>query len=109
MTKVVSFNPESWYNNLSHIVHLPSPQRYAALTQLHRSTAGTYIDALQKMTERQAEEISSDGRKKKIVVAHIMGWEEWQAQAFSDTNRLPDQMKLKGYDNPFTGETKNLP
>lgn len=100
MKKKVQFNSKTWYQNLVEIAFLPPRQRYDALVELHALTLEDYLRRLTAMSNKQAYEASSDGRTKAIVVAHIMGWEEWQIQVFSDPNRgerLGKQIKLQGY------------
>lgn len=94
------FNPNIWYDSLFTIAAQEPEQRYRSLVGLHTQTYREYTDALARMTNQQAEEISSDGRPRKLVVAHIMGWEEWQLQVFNDGNRmrrLRQQMELRGF------------
>lgn len=100
MKEQLRFNPEVWYQNLLKIAALPPRKRYDELVQLHQITLNDYLSQLNQITDEEAAQPSSDGRSKAIVVAHIMGWEEWQIQVFGDTNkmeRLNRQMKLQGY------------
>lgn len=90
----------NWYQNLLEIAALPPRERYNELVQLHQITLDDYFSQINQMTSEEAAQPSSDGRSKAIVVAHIMGWEEWQIQAFGDANkkeRLEKQLKLQRY------------
>ncbi|MCR4329999.1 MAG: hypothetical protein NUV65_05665 [Candidatus Roizmanbacteria bacterium] len=92
---------QKWYKKLIGIVSTKDLQtRYLELVQLHATTTHAYISALEKITKDKAKEASSDGRSVALVVAHIMAWEEWQIQIFTDQNkekRLQKQMILQGY------------
>lgn len=106
MNEQLQFNPDVWYQNLAHIAAKTPEHRYRALVKLHKETIDNYMNQLQKITTDQAEGISSDGRKIKIVVAHIAGWEEWQLQVFHDPNRtqrIKQQMSLQDYEDPKLG------
>jgi len=62
-----------------------------------------YIPAVRSLTEEEAWRKSNDGRPIALVVAHIMAWEEWQIQVFTDPDkkqRLAQQMKLRSYYDP---------
>src|SRR3989338_11501347 len=87
----------AWYNRLIKMAGLQNPrERFDQLTKLHSETLALYLPAIQAMTEEQAWKPSSDGRSIALVVAHIMAWEDWQIQAFTDPdrkNRLNEQMQ----------------
>lgn len=106
MNETLRFNPEAWYQSLALIAQEKPARRYAGLVNLHRKTLEDYTSALNHMTEDQAEAIGIDGRKRKIVIAHIMGWEEWQTQVFADLlkeERLKKQLHMQEYQDPQTG------
>lgn len=106
MSEQLQFNPDAWYQNLADIVAKPPEQRYRGLVNLHKETIETYVNQLQKITTGRAEETGSDGRKIKIVVAHIAGWEDWQLQVFRGFNRtehIGRQLQLQGYEDPELG------
>lgn len=112
MTEKLRFSPEIWYQNLALIARESPMQRYKELVRLHRATLIEYVAALQRMTEEQAEATGIDGRKRKIVIAHIMGWEEWQTQIFTDPQkdeRLKKQLHMEGYQDPQTGSRIDFP
>ena len=102
------FDASVWYNRLiATASNSNSLERYNQLVQLHKETLAFYIPALRSLTNEQASATSSDGRPIAIVVAHIMGWEEWQVQIFTDANRnarLNEQMQLQGYFDTDTNE-----
>ncbi len=102
------FRPEQWYERLVEITNLHDPKKqYQELTRLHAETVGFYVPAIKAMNDQVASQKSSDGRPKSLVVAHIMGWEEWQIQAFTDPNRLhrvARQMRLQNYFDDETGK-----
>ncbi|MBI4226467.1 hypothetical protein HY612_05135 [Candidatus Roizmanbacteria bacterium] len=94
------FNPESWYQNLVRMAALPLRPRYDSLVALHAVTLQDYVAHLTSMTEETAYQLSSDGRTRALVVAHIMAWEQWQTQIFADPDkeeRVKKQMRLEGY------------
>lgn len=102
------YNPSLWYENLIRISHLPPYKKYRALSQLHDETLSEYIKDLESMTDVEAELEGSDGRKRKIVVAHIAGWEESQIQVFEDKNppaRLQEQLNFRAYVDSDTGKS----
>ncbi len=106
------FNSETWYQNLALIAGKTSTQRYEGLVSLHGTTLEDYINALNQITEEQAEAPGVDGRKRKIVVAHIMGWEEWQTQVFADPQRkerLNKQLHMECYQDPQTEKMMDFP
>lgn len=90
----------TWYSNLIEMAKKPDiRQRYDSLVQLHQQTLDFYIPTIRTITPETAAS-SRGGRPRSLVVAHIMGWEEWQVQIFSDPNRderLRKQMKLQEY------------
>lgn len=92
---------QKWYKKLISIASTKNLHaRYLELVQLHSNTTRTYISALKNITKEKAKEVGSDGRSVALVVAHIMAWEEWQMQIFTDQNkekRLQKQMKLQEY------------
>lgn len=92
---------EHWYERLLDIAsESDTSKRYANLVQLHRETLDFYLPAIQALNNEDASKQSSDGRPVSLVVAHIMAWEDWQVQVFTDSNRderLRRQMKLQGY------------
>ncbi|GEM_PF-848092 len=102
------FQSNVWYGNLIEIAKIPDDrQRYSSLVRLHQETLDFYIPAIQRMTPEVAANPSSDGRPRSLVVAHIMGWEDWQIQVFSDPNReerLLKQMRLQGYYDTDAGK-----
>ncbi len=111
MIEKLRFNPEVWYQNLAIIAREVPLQRYKGLVDLHRTTLNDYVNALYHITEEQAEASGVDGRKRKIVIAHIMGWEEWQTQVFADPQkeeRLKKQLHMEGYHDPQTGNIMNF-
>lgn len=93
----------TWYDNLREISRLPAPERYRALVELHKETIEFYLLALERLdgeTARQKSKTKGDTRTIAQVVVHIMAWEEWQLQVFTDPQpslMLPLQMQLKGY------------
>lgn len=95
------FQPPVWYSGLIEIARNPDPrQRYNSLVQLHQQTLDFYLPAISAITPEMAAMPSSDGRPLSLVAAHIMGWEKWQTQVFSDPNReerLQKQMRLQGF------------
>ena len=96
----MSVNPDRWYRNLVDIAGLPPRPRYDRLVKLHTLTIIDYISHLTSLTEESALEIGSDGRTRAIVVAHIMGWEEYQIQVFGDPDkqkRKKEQLQLKRF------------
>lgn len=97
-----------WYERLLDIAsETDTNKRYAHLVQLHRETLDFYLPAIQALTEEDASRQSSDGRSVSCVVAHIMAWEDWQVQVFTDSNkdeRLRQQMKLKNYFDSEAGK-----
>jgi len=100
----------AWYNKLYSIATCQDlSKRYYQLEALHAATFESYISNLKAITEKDAESIGSDGRLVKIVVAHILAWEEWQLQVFSDglnrESHLKEQMQFRGYVDPETGQT----
>ncbi|MBI2543004.1 MAG: hypothetical protein HYW24_02355 [Candidatus Aenigmarchaeota archaeon] len=101
MTKLEKNETTRFYSNLMEIARKPNTQqRYNLLVQLHQETLDFYVPTIRAITSKAAYTPSSDGRPLSLVVAHIMGWEEWQIQVFSDSNReerLRKQMKLQGY------------
>ena len=106
MNEKLRFNPDVWYQSLALIAREAPAQRYKGLVNLHRITLKDYVGALNQMTEDQAEAPGVDGRKRKIVIAHTMGWEEWQTQVFADPQkgeRLKKQLHMEGYQDPETG------
>lgn len=110
MNEKLHFNPDAWYQNLALIAREAPAQRYKGLVNLHRITLKDYVSALNQMTEEQAETPGVDGRKRKIVIAHIMGWEEWQIQVFADPQKeesLKRQLHMQGYQDPQTGNMMN--
>lgn len=101
------YSPNRWYENIIQVSQLPTFQKYQSLTKLHLQTLTEYIKDLEDISEEEAESISSDGRSRKIVVAHIMGWEEFQTQVFEDRDplaRLYKQLNFQGYVDPDTGQ-----
>lgn len=101
------FNPNLWYENVVRISQLPSLQKYQELTKLHNNTLFEYIRDLENTTDEEADSISSDGRLRKILVAHIMGWEEFQIQVFIDKDpatRLRKQLDFQSFIDPDTGK-----
>lgn len=107
MSERLKFNPEVWCRNLEKIAEFSFPEKYRELVKLHKDTTAEYIMALSKMKDKAAERAGSGGRLRKIIVAHIMGWEEWQIQVFEDPNkteRLSRQLHLKGYEDPISGK-----
>lgn len=110
MTKIKSgFQSDIWYRDLIKIAKIPNTKkRYKSLVQLHQATLDFYLSTVQAITSETAASPSSDGRPISLVVAHIMAWEEWQAQIFGDSNgneRLQKQMRLKGYYDSDSGTT----
>lgn len=100
------YNPTFWYENIIRISQLPPLLKYQELTKLHDNTLSEYIKDLGEMTDKEAESTGSDGRLKKVVVAHIMGWEEFQTQVFEDkcpVPRLQQQLNFQGYVDSDTG------
>lgn len=105
------FNPLEWYENIVKISKLELSQKYQELVKLHNKTLDNYINDLNQMTEVDAEELGFDGRKRKIVIAHIMGWEEFQIQVFTDSNpieRMELQIQFKSYVDPDTNDMINF-
>lgn len=106
--EVDQFHPEQWYNKLIGIATLNDLEKqYRELTRLHKETIDFYVPAIKAMDIQTAAQTSSDGRLKSLVVAHIMGWEEWQIQVFTDANklhRLTRQMALHDYFDSETGK-----
>ncbi|TAJ14185.1 hypothetical protein EPO56_02375 [Patescibacteria group bacterium] len=103
------FSRDAWYKHLIDIAKLSDTrQRYDSLVQLHQTTLDFYLPAVKAITPEIAASPSSDGRSRSLVVAHIVGWEEWQSQVFGDSDkdeRLRRQMKLQGY---YDTETRKL-
>lgn len=95
------FQINSWYDNLLEISKIQDiRQRYISLVQLHQKTLEFYLPAIRAITPKIAASINSDGRPRLLVVAHIMGWEEWQVQIFGDSDReerLKKQMILRDF------------
>lgn len=96
---------QEWYGRLIDIAsNSDAQERYADLVQFHQEALDFYLPAVETLTERDAEKPSSDGRLVKLVVAHIMAWEEWQIQVFEDEKgreeHLRQQTKLRGYFDP---------
>lgn len=95
------YSSDIWYRNLINTAKLTDlKQRYGFLVGLHQATLDFYLPAVQTITPEMAASPSSDGRPCSLVVAHIMGWEEWQTQVFGDPDRderLRKQMKLEEY------------
>lgn len=95
------FYPDQWYDRLVGITNLDdSRKRYEELIRLHAETVNFYVSTIKMIDDQVAAQISSDGRPKSLVVAHIMGWEEWQIQAYTDSDRLrrlTSQMGLRDY------------
>ena len=111
MNEKLRFNHDAWCQNLAMIAQREPTQRYVGLVSLHKETLENYIRALQNMTDEQAETPGVDGRKLKIVVAHIMGWEEWQTQVFGDPQkekRIKQQLHMQGYQDPQTGKMRDF-
>lgn len=105
---VQKYTPDRWLKNIVNISQLPSIQKYQALIKLHSQTFSEYKKDISAMTEEEAESKSSDGRIRKIVVAHIMGWEEFQIQVFEDKDpltRLHKQLNFQGYVDPATRQS----
>lgn len=101
------FRPEQWYERLIGITNLnDSKKRYGELTRLHAETVDFYVPTIRAIDDSIASQISSDGRPKSLVVAHIMGWEEWQIQAFTDPNRLHRLTRQMGLQDYFDDETR---
>ena len=99
------YTPDRWYKNIVKISQLPTLQKYQALIKLHNQTFLEYRKDLEAITEKEAESIGSDKRLRKIVVAHIMGWDEFQIQVFEDRDplaRLHKQINFQGYIDPDT-------
>ena len=96
-----TFSSDIWYRNLINTAKLTDlKQRYDSLVGLHQASLDFYLPAVQSITPEIAASPSSDGRSRSLVVAHIMGWEEWQTQVFGDPDRdkrLRKQMKLEEY------------
>ena len=93
---------QEWYKRFTDIASNSDVQeRYADLVRLHREALDFYLPAVKALTEKDAEKLSSDGRLVKLVVAHIMAWEEWQIQVFEDEDdreeHLHQQTKLRGF------------
>lgn len=112
MNEGLHFNPDAWYQSLALIAREAPAQRYKGLVTLHSATLHEYVAALHHITEEQAETPGVDGRKRKIVIAHIMGWEEWQTQVFADPQkeeRLKKQLHMEGYQDPQTGNMIDFP
>lgn len=106
--EVEKYFPDRWLKNIVNISTLPLLQRYQALIKLHNQTFLEYRKDLEAITEKEAESISSDKRLRKIVVAHIMGWEEFQIQVFEDKDpltRLHKQLNFQGYVDPDTDQS----
>lgn len=106
--EIGKYVPDQWLKNIVNISQLPSIQKYQTLVKLHRQTLSEYIKDLEAMTEEEAKKTSSDGRARKIVIAHIMGWEEFQIQVFEDKDpltRLHKQLNFQGYIDPDTGQS----
>lgn len=105
------FNPGDWYSNLIDIASKPSVERYSALHDLHKVIADEYIEAVLTMSPFQAAESSSDGRSRALVVGHILAWEEWQVQVFSDPGRqerVEKQLQLQDYFDPEECELRDF-
>lgn len=93
---------QEWYGRLIDTAsNSDAKERYVDLVQFHQEVLDFYLPAVKALTEEDAEKPSSDGRLVKIVVAHIMAWEEWQIQVFEDEENkeehLRQQTKLRGY------------
>lgn len=106
-------NRDIWYQNLAAISKLQSSTRYSRLFDLHVEIIRRYIDAIENLSEDQAQEKSNDigdVRTKAGVVAHIMAWEEWQNQVFAtkDRNVLIEQINMRGYVDPQTHKVINF-
>jgi len=111
MNKESNLNPAEWFQHLIAIAEKAPVQRYEELVDLHKTTLKQYINALNQITKEQADVVGVDGRKRKIVVAHIMGWEEWQIQVFVDPqkeDRLKRQLHLQDYRDPQTGKVMDF-
>lgn len=109
--EIGKYAPDQWLKNIIAISALPLSQKYQALIKLHHQTLSEYIKDLEAMTEEEAESKGSDGRKRKIVIAHIMGWEEFQIQVFEDKDplaRLKKQLNFQGYIDPDTGQNNDF-
>jgi hypothetical protein len=106
MTKENTFNPESWYGNLVDISRQPPFLRYKNLRALHLATSIKYLTWLEQITPESSSQISSDGRTRALVVAHIAGWEDYQLQVFRDPDRrsrLERQLNFQDYRDPDSG------
>lgn len=109
--EIGKYVPDQWLENIVGISALPPLQKYQALIKLHNQTFLEYRKDLEAITEKEAESICSDKRLRKIVVAHIMGWEEFQIQVFEDKDpltRLHKQLNFQGYIDPDTGQSINF-
>lgn len=90
------------------------PARYQKLVHLHDETVSEFLRKIDRLTQEQSEKIGSDGRKIKVIIAHIMAWEEWQLQVFEEPDiekrlqKLIMQINLQGYFDKDTGKTLNF-
>lgn len=94
-------NKDEWFNRLGNIAQTADLKtRYQQLETLHRETLNSYSNIISSISSEEARRKGSDGRTIAVIVAHIMAWEEWQIQVFSDPdflNRLSLQINLQHY------------
>ena len=98
------FDKENWYKRLLEISSDENlMRRYSSLEKLHCEALSFYVPAIEKLNSKTSSAIIPDGRTKADVIAHIMGWEEWQIEVFTDKDRekrLKEQIKLRNYYDP---------
>lgn len=98
------------YPALVAIAQMSSPDRNAALVNLHHQILPFYLQAIEGITDDRAKQASPDSRTVQSVVYHISGWEQWQLLACGEIMagvRKPSIMALSGYKEP-DGSTKNF-
>lgn len=93
-------NSDHFYQRIVKIAAQPSYPRYEILAEFHTDVVMRYLNTVQIMTQRQAQQTGSDGRTIGQIVGHIAEWERFTILAAGELAaglEWPRLMDLEGY------------
>jgi hypothetical protein len=95
--------PEAFYAKVLAISNQPAERRVKGMNHLHEECLQVYLQALDRIDDRRAAEIGTDGRTINQVVAHIAEWDRYIAVAMGEVTAgvlEPQVMHLRNFIEP---------
>lgn len=95
--------PEAFYAKVLAISNQPADRRVKGMNHLHEECLQVYLQSLDRIDDRRAAEIGSDGRTISQVVAHIAEWDRYVAIAMGEVTAgvlEPQVMHLRNFIEP---------